>query len=240
MSTWQSWGVSVTGPGHTRAGMPNQDAWASWTNSWGDVLVVSDGLGSCLHAEKGSQLACEAVRQAAEICARNKLWESPEFPHLIQILWRMLAYPLRPEECSATCLFVIRENGGDVIFGTLGDGLLAGLREDGTVEVLSLDKEGSFSNFTASLSSACGSEWTLRRDTASKYLGFLLCTDGVADDLIPDSVADFVATTLAHYAESSEDDVTEQVGGWLNSWPVPGHTDDKTVACLFQSRGGHE
>ena len=241
MNRWSSWGASVTGPGHAMNGIPNQDAWSVEHYSWGDVLVVSDGLGSCLHAEEGSQAACDAVKKAADFCFHNRKMESPDMPALIQILWRILIFPLPPEECSATCLFVIREKKGMAILGMLGDGLLAAVKSEGNVDLLSANKDESFSNFTSSLSSAnpeC--DWKIVRSPESAYRGFLLCTDGIADDLLPDSVEAFVNASISYYRNCPKEALTDNLQHWLNDWPVPGHLDDKTIACLFHPEETHE
>ena len=241
MNRWNSWGASVTGPGHVRDGKPNQDAWAVDHYEWGDVLVVSDGLGSCPHAEAGSRAACEAVKQAADFCFRHRKWESPDLPGLIQILWRMIVSPIPPEECSATCLFVIRENGGRAVLGMLGDGLLAGVKADGTVNLLVANKDDSFLNFTASLSSTnVSTDWRILHSSESEYQGFLLCTDGIADDLVPASAELFVKASMAHYRNCSKEDLSADLHHCLRDWPVPGHSDDKTIACLFHVEEDNE
>lgn len=238
MKQWKSWGASVPGPAHLRNGLPNQDAWCAHHYEWGDVLVVSDGLGSCPRADVGSLAACNAVNEAADFCFKSSSMESPDLPHVIQILWRLLVYPLPPQECSATCLFVIREENGTVHFGMLGDGLLAAVKKNGEVELVTDDKSDSFSNFTSSLSSASpANDWKIRRAPEDIYSGFLLCSDGIADDLMPESTGAFVQAVVERYKNYSENLRTEELHSWLNSWPVPGHADDKTIACLYRKEG---
>ena len=234
MNNWASWGASVTGPAHVMSGAENQDACGAWHFSWGDVLVVSDGLGSCPNSAKGARLACESVRHAAEFCAETGSWRFHDLAHFIQVIWRMLVSPDSPRNCSATCLFVIRVHGGDVIMGALGDGLLAGVKTDGSLKVLSFNKEDSFANVTTSLSATPGKCWLIHRGADIDFRGFLLCTDGVADDLLPEAVDGFVPETLSHYSTINCEDASAQVTAWLEAWPVPGHTDDKTIACLYQ------
>ena len=60
-SQWRHFGISVRGPGHVRACLPNQDAFHVDSYKWGDVAVVSDGVGSCPTSEHGSSAACRAV-----------------------------------------------------------------------------------------------------------------------------------------------------------------------------------
>ena len=71
MSQWISFGASVPGPGHVRMRMPNQDSFLVATHTWGDVAVVSDGVGSCANAECGSDAACQAV-----VCTAGKWIET--------------------------------------------------------------------------------------------------------------------------------------------------------------------
>ena len=63
---WNSWGASVIGPLHVKAGIPNQDSWMARRYKWGNVVVVSDGLGSKAHSDHGSKAACLAVFEAAK------------------------------------------------------------------------------------------------------------------------------------------------------------------------------
>ncbi len=52
-------------PLHVKAGIPNQDSWRARRYKWGNVVVVSDGLGSKAHSDHGSKAACLAVFEAA-------------------------------------------------------------------------------------------------------------------------------------------------------------------------------
>jgi hypothetical protein len=62
----------------------------------------------------------------------------------------------------------------------------------------------------------------------------VICTDGVADDLLPGKEMDFVKELSLSYREMSRRKGRREVLGWLNDWPVPKHSDDKTVVCLFK------
>ena len=70
-SCWRSWGHSMIGPLHQKNGLPNQDAWLARHYSWGDVVVVSDGLGSKPHADTGAKMACRAVCEAAKLSEKH-------------------------------------------------------------------------------------------------------------------------------------------------------------------------
>jgi len=58
----------------------------------------------------------------------------------------------------------------------------------------------------------------------------VLCTDGVADDLIDGD--GFVKGLLEAHHGLAAADVGCHLRGMLASWPTPKHIDDKTLACL--------
>ncbi len=68
MTLWKSFGASVLGPSHITEGLPNQDAWMSFHHTWGDGIVVSDGVGSKPFSNFGSDAGCLAVGCAALAC----------------------------------------------------------------------------------------------------------------------------------------------------------------------------
>ncbi len=64
MLTWQVTGSSVQGASHIRQGLPNQDAWQSFTPNSQRlpiILAVADGHGSakCFRSQRGARLAVE-------------------------------------------------------------------------------------------------------------------------------------------------------------------------------------
>ena len=149
MTLWKSFGASVRGPSHITEGLPNQDAWMSFHHTWGDGIVVSDGVGSKPFSNFGSDAACLAVGCAALACRikaeisqveinRDYLFER------IQHYWLSNISPLEPRDCSATCLFAFRFGDGLIHLGMLGDGLVAALKPDGSVVSLTEDKGYGF------------------------------------------------------------------------------------------------
>ena len=86
-SCWRSWGHSMIGPLHQKNGLPNQDAWLARHYSWGDVVVVSDGLGSKPHADTGAKMACRAVCEAAKFYQKNTSAPLEELTRLIHAMW---------------------------------------------------------------------------------------------------------------------------------------------------------
>jgi len=237
--SWASWGASVIGPSHLRLGLPNQDAWSAWHYCWGDVAVVSDGLGSCEHSQVGSRAACRAVSEAARFCQRHCRESHVDMTHLIQELWQMMITPFSPAQCSATCMFVVNVSDAEVHLGQLGDGMLAACRSDGGIDLLVEEKDDSFSNITVGLGSSYASDqWRTLTLPQADYCAFVLCTDGVSDDLLPEGLSAFAGEVQRHYRQMPGRQRSRDLRRWLRDWPVPGHTDDKTIACLY--RGGED
>jgi len=120
--------------------------------------------------------------------------------------------------------------------GLLGDGLVAACRTDGKVDLLTANKEDSFANITVGLASASPTtDWRLLTVPENEYRAFVLCTDGIADDLLPDRRAAFAQEVHVHYRRFPRRRLAWDLRRWLEAWPVPGHTDDKTIACLYRN-----
>lgn len=234
---WSGWGVSETGLGHRRDGTPNQDSWLVRRFQAGTVVAVSDGMGSCRYADVGSRAACRAVAEAASVYLRNPLADLSGMPSLVQLLWEVMLSGHPPSECSATCLFVVVRDDRDAFLAQLGDGLVAGCRSDGTVDLLQPDKTESFTNVTSGLASRDAKTcWQTLSVPSDRYCAFVLCTDGIADDLEPGSESLFAWEVYTHYQAYPGRRRSREVRRWLRSWPVPGHSDDKTIACIHRQR----
>lgn len=234
-SMWRSWGVSVVGPLHIKNGIPNQDSWISRKYKWGNVVVVSDGLGSNPHSDIGSKAACLAVIKAATAYQKNRQAKVEDILRLIQAYWLVEISPLSPSDCSATCLFAIRMDE-KLILGRLGDGLIVvhGKSKNDHL-ALSDCKTNSFSEFTYCLTQEFrAAHWETVTMSIKKCRAIMLCTDGIADDLVPEKQFSFAKQLYSNYKDMASAVRLKNIRGWLNKWPVPGHSDDKTVVCLFK------
>ena len=233
MIVWRSFGASVIGPGHVATGMPNQDAWASFHHTWGDGIVVSDGLGSKSFADFGSRAACLAAARAVYSFRGAPDMDRSVLSDRIKRKWISLLSPLTPRDCAATCMFAFRLNDGVVHMGMLGDGLLAAVRADGTVASLSDDKSDGFSNMTAALSpDVTAEDWRWLSMPEEDCQSIVLCTDGVSDDL--SDATGFVKEFCEAHRSLSSVSASRRTREALENWPTPKHSDDKTVACLFR------
>jgi serine/threonine protein phosphatase PrpC len=239
MIVWRSFGASVIGPGHVAAGMPNQDAWASFHHVWGDGIVVSDGLGSKPFSNFGSHAACLAVARAVRSCSRTPNKDRSALSDQIKSEWISLLAPLPPRDCAATCLFAFRLNDGVVHMGMLGDGLLAAVRADGTVASLSDDKSEDFSNITAALSpDVTAEDWRWLSMPEEDCQSIVLFTDGVSDDL--SDANGFVKAFYEAHRDLSSVSASRRTREALEKWPTPKHSDDKTIACLLREEVADE
>jgi len=231
MIIWKSFGATVRGPGHIATGKPNQDAWASFHRTWGDGVVVSDGLGSKPFSNWGSHAACFAVKCAVRACSSQTTIDLDHLFDSIKTQWLYHIAPLDPHDCAATCLFAFRLRDGAIQIGMLGDGLASALKSDGSVVSLEEDKSQGFSNITTALSAkVTAKDWRHLSVAEDDFTAVVLCTDGVADDL--DDSDGFVKGFAEEYCALAALSASRRARGILENWPTPKHSDDKTIACL--------
>ena len=237
-NTWDIFGESVIGSAHRKNNIPNQDAWIGCHFDWGDVVAVSDGLGSRPKSDLGAKAACESVVEAAKAYHNCPDAKIENILRLVHSHWLVKIAPFDPNECLATCLFVIRLNG-KYLLAQLGDGLIAVCGKKGDDSILLNDsKQGSFSNLTYSLGQEFRlDQWQTRTVRTWQRNAVVLCTDGISDDLLPEKQSDFAQELYLSYRDCSSHKRTNEIYRWLMDWPVPGHSDDKTVACLFRKSG---
>lgn len=230
-------GATVRGPAHIAEGVPNQDAWGRGRVGTAHIVVVSDGMGSRPHAQDGARAACRAVVDAVRQWRRH-----PDAPvdillGLVHLLWRARVAPKTPEQCACTCLFAIVEPDGSGVAAQLGDGLVV-LRDGDHVSTLAERSRDVFANETCALGVTSRiSAWTkLQFDSRKRSL--ILCTDGVADDLLSDRLGKFVdwlITDVRLEGPARRRHVLERA---LRGWPTPNHLDDKTIAVVHVLEGG--
>lgn len=233
---WASWGVTTVGPLHQRLNLPNQDSWMARHYRWGDVICISDGLGSRPKSHIGSRAACLSVLDAAKIFHRFPGAGIQDLLRLIHSLWLVRIAPFESHDCSATCIFAIRLNE-KFLLAQLGDGLIACCGKSSKPVLLNGEAREWFSNMTFSLGREHRPEqWITDTFNTDKYDSVILCTDGISDDILSEKQGEFVQQIRDSYRDYSPRQRNRDIGKWLKNWPVPGHSDDKTIACLFKKR----
>jgi len=231
-----SFGASVRGPLHRRAGTPNEDAWLRAEGRFGKLIVVCDGMGSKPNARAGAHAACVAVKEAVTRWAKVDGAPPSLLTHLIEVLWRLRLHPMDPTSAATTCLFALATTKGTWIIGGVGDGI-ALVRSASDLRVVVGDRIVNFSNETNGLGASKGPKaWTLIElpPTDNERIA-VVATDGVADDLLPerlDGLCDWLISTFEHKKPAERwRGLTDE----LQNWPTPRHLDDKTIAVLHAS-----
>lgn len=232
-------GATVRGPAHIADGVPNQDSWGRGRAGTAHVVVVSDGMGSRPHSQDGARAACRAVVDAVRQWRRH-----PDAPvdillGLVHLLWRARVAPKAPEQCACTCLFAVVEPDGSGVAAQLGDGLVV-LRDGTHVSTLATRSGDEFANETAALGVTSRiSAWTkLQLDTRPRSV--ILCTDGVADDLLPDRLGNFVDWLITDVRRAGPTKRRRVLERELREWPTPNHLDDKTIAVVHLPEAAYE
>ncbi len=234
-NNWEIFGESDIGPHHIKNGIPNQDSWMAKQYNWGSVVVVSDGLGSKKHSDHGSQAACLAVLEAVKKYSDIENIIPANIIRLIHKKWLEKLAPYAVTDCLATCLFVIQSKN-TITMGRLGDGLITALgkKDDDNIS-LEDNKQGSFSNYTQSLNHNIDFEqWEIITVNANNYKAVTLCTDGISDDLLPEKQQDFCKSFVTEFSRQAIKTRNKSIKKMLKNWPVPHHSDDKTIACLVR------
>lgn len=237
-TSWKSFGASVSGPAHVITGKPNQDAWSAFEHDWGHGIAVSDGLGSKMYSDWGSRAACRAVETSA-----HRIWavrsDSTAGPHSNGLVpgiveeWLAAIDPFDARDCAATCLYAVAAPDDQVHLGMLGDGAALAVLRDGSVITLADSKDEGFSNLTSALSANTPhNHWRVRSVAASECVAVLLCTDGVADDL--EDLEGFAHSYVKAFRRLACITASRRTLEMLDAWPVPKHSDDKTLACLVK------
>ncbi len=237
LKSW-GWGVSVRGPDHVRRQVPNQDAFTVAIGTWGSLIAVCDGMGSCSDAHIGARCACQAVALTAPIycCSHPQSQQLQPEPLLEQCYqqWRRLINPYPAAACRTTCLLALLYQE-QLLLCQLGDGLLAVDTEHGVILPLG-EEQKSFANITTALGEQFKLEaWRYCVLPATRVRSVLLASDGIADDLDASSVMTFVHDLTSSYRSLSPQHCRYLLRRQLQAWPVPHHSDDKTLACMYLS-----
>lgn len=227
-------GASVAGPAHLAQGLPNQDAWLTARGRYGAVVVVSDGLGSRTNSAFGAKQACRTVRQALAHWPGLAHGGNPkDLVRLLESLWRLNLGEQHAEDCAATCRFALREPNGQVLLAALGDGMTL-IEEQGELTQLGRERGDAFVNETVALGVPHRlQDWYINTLPPHPNRVAVLTSDGVADDLQPEKLAGFAQWLCDEIAPLAREKRRRRLQRELNQWPVPHHTDDKTVAVLI-------
>ena len=230
-------GITKIGPGHIRENLPNQDSFFVKNFGSYSLLVISDGLGSKKYADVGSHATCLAVYKAMVnyvYTERRHHKKNRNIFSMIKDEWLKLISPYNPKDCSATCLFVLRSKK-KCIAAMLGDGLiyLKGKKEEDS-KLLIDEKKDDFSNSTVSMSdSNYLNEWRFFSISTKKIASIFMSSDGISSDLIQGKEKEFADDILTDLnREKTLQDKRGYIQKTIDNWPVPKHSDDKTIVVM--------
>lgn len=232
--------ATVAGPAHLTKNIPNQDAFALVRRRKFTVLVVSDGLGSKPLSHIGSQYACQVVVSQVQDLSQDKkafykLFSggcdqiaARQFLQGIVHAWKQAILPHHAKECSATCLLAVVARQG-IFTARLGDGMICLLGRNAQVLLSDKDDTG-FSNVTRCLSDqdACQKfqyDFFARKD----FSRILLTTDGISADLEEGQELPFASDLFQELERQPQSQRNKYIAAMMKNWPVPHHTDDKTL-----------
>ena len=176
--------ITDVGARHTAMGLPNQDCSAFYFQDDQFFMAVSDGVGSCKHAEAGSKLACRISRIAFEHLLEGSLpWNGNAIVKEICALWKSNVPSADPLDYCATlkAAFVKR---GLLIAVSIGDGLL--LAADSRQQLHAKEKASDFLNETVCLYPGVKEKpfWYQEMFTFPGACAIFLCSDGIANALL--------------------------------------------------------
>lgn len=221
---------SVMGSYHDK----NQDSYLTWNFDFGDLIVTSDGVGSCRFSELGSMCACTAVRRALEFF-RGIPNDTDMLFQKIQDEWITLitAYGSDISCCYATLLFCF-VSAETVFAARLGDGFI-GIKNGGETTILFDNKADRMINETDSLyEEFCPEAWEAVSIETDCFSGAVCCSDGIS--ITPaeiDNYSEFLSDFIDEYCGMSTAEIINQIGVWLPTWDS---CDDKTIAFMIKEK----
>lgn len=226
-------GASVKGPRHSDLEQPNQDAMllTGWHDGW--LAAVADGLGSRPHSDIGSCKACQSVRQVFR--NTGQLIDLNTALQMIHKQWLAVISPYSVSDTATTLLLASVNNIGEVKAAQLGDGLIL-VRSGGSFQCISPDREG-YGNQTSALEAIHRPDkWLEHLCTLTHFGdGIVLMTDGIADDLDPASLSEFMDTLFCVFSKRNKRTSRKWLQKQLENWATPMHSDDKSLVAIFRT-----
>lgn len=230
---WIACGASITGPRHLDLHEPNQDAMILTGCRGGWIAATADGLGSRPRSALGARRAGQVTRRTLR--ALPESFDLPEILPLIHQQWLEAIAPANPRDAGTTLLFARVTSDGTLHAAQLGDGLLL-TRCGGKFRCVTPDRMG-YGNQTWALESRhMQDQWSLATGQITEPGdGVVLMTDGVADDLEPTQLADFLDALYHDLSKSNRRKGRRWLKSELDDWATPLHSDDKTLVAIFRT-----
>lgn len=222
--------VAITdiGARHVAMGAPNQDCSAFYYHDGAFFMAVSDGVGSCKHAEIGSRLACQISRSIFDQLEEGTIpWHCDAIVGEICKLWSAKVPADESLEYCAT-LKVAFVKKGMLIAISIGDGLL--LAADSKQRIIVKDAAADFLNETVCLYPGVKKEafWAQEISLFPGKCAIFMCSDGIANALDDDSEIPLIDTIRA---ETDIDALREELTDLFEDARLM-NADDKTLGVV--------
>lgn len=232
---WKSLAISQTGPRHIRTNLPNQDAVIAKKFVWGEVISVSDGVGSRSLSQIGSAQACVATIKLAQYLSNSVIIHSKQqILYLFHAYWLSLLDSHNIEDCATTCLFAMRINQ-KIYIAMLGDGLITILQKDKRIQFIEQHDLNGFANMTCSLNEQFNmDQWNFLIIDSHDVNMICLCTDGISEDIQMSQRENFFRDLYDVYKLQTIRKIKCDIRKWLKNWGVKNHQDDKSIAILMK------
>ena len=225
-ASWILTGASVTGPGHLRERMPNQDAYLNRRMRGGFIAVVCDGMGSRPFSGFGAKCACRVSRNI--LASANFSIDSRSLITTIRDGWLNALGDIDPNDAATTCLICWGNSIGEVRYFQLGDGRIIAPEMEYSERV-------SFTNETTGLGvSHTLDAWTEGAVTLARGQGIVMMTDGISEDLEEGSEQAMLKSLLRLAKYQGPRRAKKSIVRELNDWPTPSHLDDKTISIIVR------
>ena len=223
-------GISIKGSYHDI----NQDYFISESYKEGQIMVLSDGMGSKKLSQYGSKFICESVYSVINNYNLDiNLFSFKDILYSCHKEWikRLRKNEYDISQCYATLLVVVVMKN-KIKAARLGDGFLS-IYVDNEIYCLFDKKDDYFANETD-----CIRE-NFDRDKIEvieleydKFKGAIACSDGIEVGTMQEKdLQDFTKEFIEEYSINDEKYIIEDVKNWLKDWTG---SDDKTLAFVME------
>jgi len=225
----KAYGASVRGKMHIQNKLPNQDAFLVYNSKYYTLAVVCDGLGSKKHSRVASKRLCKIIKKQVHKRFKKRALKPYDLVKDIQIKFKKKIWPFNLKNCDTTCLFSLISSTSILLF-QLGDGLNVVKYNNNIVKCDSQEKD--FTNETRAFGNSKQSDWMFKSIVKEKNINYelLLCTDGISEDIIDDSILDFITTICINTKGKNKNN--SYLKNVLDTWPNKYSNDDKTIVVV--------
>ena len=239
---WKSVTYAVQGRGHIKKDIPCQDKVFYMYQNGVDCIALADGAGSAKYSHWGAEVV---VKEVCRIIVENMdslVNESDAAAvkeRILDCLTEMLLSKADELDCgikdlASTLLFAAVKDDA-VFIGHLGDGLIAGLK-DNQVKIISCPDNGEFANSTYFVTSQNAvKKMRIMKGNARAFNGFILMSDGSSAsfyDKREKNISDGVKRLLDWFCIIDEEHMYDIVKESFDEIIVNNTIDDCSIAIM--------